>query len=73
MSLTGNPDIQAGFQPLVPDVSFADYNDFKALDAITDDLAAVILEVIQGEGGLFPVIPSGCRQSIKGATKKGFS
>lgn len=52
MSLTGNPDIQAGFQPLVPDVSFADYNDFKALDGITDDLAAVILEVIQGEGGV---------------------
>lgn len=52
MSLTGNPDIQAGFKPLVPEVSFADYNDPNALDAITDDLAAVILEVIQGEGGV---------------------
>lgn len=52
MSLTGNPDIQVGFKPLVPEVSFADYNDPKALDAITDDLAAVILEVIQGEGGV---------------------
>lgn len=52
MSLTGNPDIQAGFKPLVPEVSFADYNDVNALDAITDDLAAVILEVIQGEGGV---------------------
>lgn len=52
MSLTGNPDIQVGFKPLVPEVSFADYNDPNALDAITDDLAAVILEVIQGEGGV---------------------
>lgn len=52
MSLTGNPDIQAGFKPLVPEVSFADYNDPNALGAITDDLAAVILEVIQGEGGV---------------------
>lgn len=52
MSLTGNPDIQVGFKPLVPEVSFADYNDPNALGAITDDLAAVILEVIQGEGGV---------------------
>lgn len=52
MSLTGNPEIQAGFKPLVPEVSFADYNDPNALDAITNDLAAVILEVIQGEGGV---------------------
>ncbi|PAK83747.1 acetylornithine transaminase [Lentilactobacillus parakefiri] len=52
MSLTGNPDIQAGFKPLVPEVSFADYNDPHALEAINDELAAVILEVIQGEGGV---------------------
>ncbi|MFD1483755.1 acetylornithine transaminase [Lacticaseibacillus baoqingensis] len=53
MSLTGNPAIQAGFAPLVPDVVFADYNDPQALDQIDADLAAVILEVIQGEGGVY--------------------
>lgn len=52
MSLTGNPDIQKGFEPLVPDVEFANYNDEKAIDLIDSNLAAVILEVIQGEGGV---------------------
>ncbi len=52
MSLTGNPSIQAGFAPLVPDVIFADYNDPEVLAKIDTDLAAVILEVIQGEGGV---------------------
>ncbi|WP_318767164.1 acetylornithine transaminase [Lactiplantibacillus carotarum] len=53
MSLTGNPHIQAGYAPLVPGVQFADYNDPAALAQITPDLAAVILEVVQGEGGVF--------------------
>lgn len=53
MSMTGNPSIQAGYAPLVPDVVFATYNDPAALAQITPDLAAVILEVVQGEGGVF--------------------
>jgi len=53
MSLTGNPDIQKGFAPLVPDVQFADYNDNVAADLIDSNMTAVILEVIQGEGGVY--------------------
>lgn len=52
MSLTGNPDIQNGFAPLVPDIKFANFNDESALTQINDQIAAVILEVIQGEGGV---------------------
>lgn len=52
MSLTGNPDVQSGFAPLVPGIAFAAYNDPAAIDQITGDYAAVILEVVQGEGGV---------------------
>jgi acetylornithine aminotransferase len=54
MSMTGNPSVQAGYSPLVPGIKFADYNEPAAIDQITPDLAAVILEVIQGEGGVNP-------------------
>jgi len=53
MSMTGNSHIQDGYAPLVPGVQFADYNDDAALAQITPDLAAVILEVVQGEGGVY--------------------
>lgn len=53
MSLTGNPSIQTGYTPLVPGVQFADYNDDQAIKQINENLAAVILEVIQGEGGVY--------------------
>ncbi|WP_082137278.1 acetylornithine transaminase [Lactiplantibacillus herbarum] len=53
MSMTGNAHIQAGYAPLVPGIQFADYNDDAALAQITPDLAAVILEVVQGEGGVY--------------------
>ncbi|BDZ29951.1 acetylornithine transaminase [Lactiplantibacillus sp. WILCCON 0030] len=58
MSMTGNPSIRAGYAPLVPDVAFANYNDDAALAQITPDLAAVILEVVQGEGGVFAGKPA---------------
>lgn len=52
LSVTGNEEIKAGFLPLLEDVKFAAYNDFDALEEITTDLAAVILEIVQGEGGV---------------------
>ncbi|MCH4170925.1 MAG: acetylornithine transaminase [Lactobacillus sp.] len=52
LSATDNAAIKTGFGPFVPDISFAPYNEQAALAQITPDLAAVILEVIQGEGGV---------------------
>lgn len=69
MSLTGNPDIQKSFAPLVPDVKFADYNDEDAVSMISEDLAAVILEVIQGEGGVY-VADKTWLQNIQNACQK---
>ncbi|MCW5876234.1 MAG: aspartate aminotransferase family protein [Anaerolineales bacterium] len=53
LSATWNKKIRSAFEPLVPGFSHAAYNDLAALEAVvTDDTAAVILEVVQGEGGV---------------------
>lgn len=52
LSLTGNEKIKEGFGDLLSDVTFVAYNDFHSLQAITSEYAAVIVEVIQGEGGV---------------------
>ncbi|WP_442759808.1 acetylornithine transaminase [Enterococcus italicus] len=52
LSLTGNEKIKEGFGDLLSDVTFVAYNDFHSLQAITSEYAAVIIEVIQGEGGM---------------------
>ncbi|MDO4434938.1 MAG: aspartate aminotransferase family protein [Cardiobacteriaceae bacterium] len=58
MSLTGNPKIQDGFAPLVPNIVQLPYNDKEALSALAGKrVVAVLLETIQGEGGVNPVTP----------------
>jgi acetylornithine/N-succinyldiaminopimelate aminotransferase len=53
LSCTFNPKYQDPFQPLLPGCFESPYNDVSALEKILDDgFAAVIVEVIQGEGGL---------------------
>ena len=53
LSCTYNEGYKKPFEPLVPGVEFAPYNDVKALEEKLDSsFAAVIVEVIQGEGGL---------------------
>jgi acetylornithine/LysW-gamma-L-lysine aminotransferase len=55
LSLTGTPKYQEPFAPLVPDVVQIPYNKLAALaEALTPNTAAVILEVVQGEGGVRP-------------------
>lgn len=53
LSVTGNDQIKVGFTPMLAGVSFAEYNDDQALEQVSSDLAAVIVEVVQGEGGVY--------------------
>ena len=56
LSATGQPAKQVGFGPLLPDVRFATLNDAESLAAAAaeGDVACVLLEPIQGEGGINP-------------------
>lgn len=58
MSATGQEKVQKGFGPLVSQFTHLPFNDVEALQAAADDsVAAIMLEVIQGEGGLAQVTP----------------
>ncbi len=58
LSATWNKEYRQPFEPLVPGFVHVPYNDLAALDAsIRDDTAAVLLEVVQGEGGVHPGTP----------------
>ncbi|WP_156305950.1 aspartate aminotransferase family protein [Sphingobacterium endophyticum] len=52
LSLIGNEEYREAYAPLLPEISFIDYNQLSDLDKITDKTAAVIVEAIQGEAGV---------------------
>ena len=53
LTLTGQKKHRVPFEPLVPDVSYIPYNNIEALSAaVSERTAAMILEVVQGEGGV---------------------
>jgi acetylornithine/N-succinyldiaminopimelate aminotransferase len=56
LSVTGQPKYRKDFEPLLPGVGFVPKNDIAALEqAFSERTAGMILEVIQGEGGVYPV------------------
>ena len=58
LTATWNKDYREPFEPLLPGFSHVPYNDLAAMDeAIDDQTAAVLLEVVQGEGGVYPGDP----------------
>lgn len=58
LSVTGNDHYREPFEPLIPNIKFAEYNDLASVEAlIGDNTAAVIMETIQGEGGIYPAKP----------------
>lgn len=58
LSATGQEKIQQGFAPLVKGFTYLPFNDIEALDQInTLQPAAILLELVQGEGGVIPANP----------------
>lgn len=55
LAVTGNPRYREAFEPLIGTVKFAELNDFDSVKSqVTEKTCAVILEPVQGEGGLYP-------------------
>ncbi len=58
LSATWNKNYRQAFEPLVPGFCHVPYNNVEALEqAVTDQTAAVLLEAVQGEGGVYPAEP----------------
>ena len=58
LSATWNKKYRAPFEPVVPEFRHVPFNKPAALrEAITEDTAAVLLEAVQGEGGIHPATP----------------
>ncbi len=56
LAITGQPKYRKDFEPLMPGAKFVPANDLAALEAaFTDRTAGIVLELIQGEGGIHPV------------------
>jgi len=56
VTATAQPKYQSGFEPLPAGFTYVPFNDFAAIEkAISDKTCAVMLEVVQGEGGVTPV------------------
>jgi len=63
MSATGQDKIKQGYGPMLETFVYVPYNDLEALkEAISEEVAAVMLEVVQGEGGIYP----GSEEFLKG-------
>lgn len=57
LSVTGNDHYQEPFKPLIPGIRFAEFNNLDSVKALFNEkTCAVILETIQGEGGIYPAI-----------------
>ena len=68
LTASGSRKVQAGFEPLVPGFIRAPFNDIEAIRTIAanrDDIVAVMIEPIQGEGGIFVADPTYLRAVAK--------
>lgn len=55
LSVTGNTHYQEPFKPLIGGIRFAEFNNLESVkEQITDKTCAIIMETVQGEGGIYP-------------------
>lgn len=55
LAVTGNAHYQEPFKPMIGGIKFANFNDIESVKAqITEKTCAIILETVQGEGGIYP-------------------
>ena len=58
VSVTGTEKYRTPFEPLIGGVKFAEFNDLESVkEAISDKTCAIIMETVQGEGGIYPATP----------------
>jgi acetylornithine/N-succinyldiaminopimelate aminotransferase len=58
LSVTGNAAYQEPFKPLIGGVRFAEFNNLESVkDCVNEKTCAIILETLQGEGGIYPADP----------------
>jgi predicted acetylornithine/succinylornithine family transaminase len=70
LSITGQAKYRADFEPLVPGARFVPLNDIAALEAaFSNRTAGVVLEMIQGEGGINPLTPEFAARARELATQ----
>ena len=66
LSVTGTKHYREPFEPLIGGVSFAEYNDLESVKKlITENTCGILLETVQGEGGIYPAT----EEFIKGIRK----
>lgn len=59
LAVTGTPRYREAFEPLIGNIKFADLNDFESVKRqVTDKTCAIIMETVQGEGGMMPATES---------------
>ncbi|MDL2300813.1 aspartate aminotransferase family protein [Lachnospiraceae bacterium OttesenSCG-928-D06] len=66
LSVTGTPKYREAFEPMIGNIKFAHMNDFESVMAmVTEKTCAIIMETVQGEGGIYPAEPEFLRK-VKG-------
>lgn len=70
LAATGQAHFHQHFNPFTPGFTFVDAGDTAALEALGDDVCALLIEPVQGEGGVIPLDPDYIRQAAQICQKR---